>query len=312
MEFDELPDGLRVRTPAKINLYLEVGDVRGDGFHEIDSLLQTVSLHDVLEFRETDDGEISLEEKGIADREENLVHRAAVLLRESGLLPAASRRGVRIVLEKRIPQGAGLGGGSSDAAATLVALARLWDVRASVEQLSEIAARLGSDVPFFLRGGTARLRGRGEHVTPWHEVFDHESFHYVVAHPGVHVPTGKVYESLDRRRQGGFTLTVSSPLDSMTSADIVSRFARGEVFYNRLEDVTCSLYPELGDVSSRMKEEPFTAVSMTGSGAAFFGLCRDAEEADRLARRLVAGWPPETAVYAVQSEPGYRFPWLAR
>lgn len=312
MEIEELPaGGLRVRAPAKLNLYLEVSEARADGYHEIDSLFQEVTLYDLLDFRATEDGEITVEEKKIGEGERNLVYQAAVLLRERGHFPRGSRAGAHITLDKVIPRGAGLGGGSSDAAATLVALARLWGLRVSLTELASLGAELGSDVPFFLYGGTARCQGRGERVTPYHEVFDASPlFHYVIVFPAVHVTTKTVYEGLDRARGPGFTLTASSALDSMTPAENLGRLARGEVFFNRLEGITCSLFPELSRVSSRLKEEPFLAVSMTGSGSAFFGLCRGCKECTRLARKVAADGPSAVQVYAVESRPGCRFSWL--
>ena len=318
MEIETLPDGLRVRAPAKLNLYLEVGGLRPDGFHELDGIFQTISLHDELELRLRDDGRIVLEEEGIDEGERNLVHRAAVALRgASG--PRFARRGAHIRLEKRIPHGSGLGGGSSDAAATLIALARLWDIPVSLPDLREVGAGLGSDVPFFFHGGTARCRGRGERVTPWPEADAAEPFHHVIVCPGVHTSTRDVYAALDpsspsnpsSNHRAHFTLTRSSPIDSMPVAEFLDRLREGEVVFNRLEAVSCRLRPELGEVASRMKGEPFTAVAMTGSGSAFFGMCRTAGEAERLARCVAARLAPEVQVLTVQSRPSYRFPWLS-
>jgi len=306
---------LRVQTPAKLNLYLEVKERRADGFHEIDSLFQAVSLYDLLEFQATEDGTIVLEEEGIADGETNLVYRAAAAAR--ALLPRGSRAGVRISLEKRIPQGAGLGGGSSDAAATLVALARLWNLRVTRAELAAVGGELGSDVPFFLYGGTARCRGRGEEVVSYGEVFDSAPpFHYVLAYPGIHSPTKAMYEALDKSRGPEFTLTAPSALDSITAADCYSRLRRGDLFFNRLEKVGCTVYPkaypEWGGISSEMKKEGrFQTVLMTGSGSTFYGLCRSVEDATTLAEEVQQrNLGRKGKVFSVQSLPSCRFAWL--
>lgn len=347
MQIETIPDGLRVLAPAKLNLYLEVGEKREDRFHEIDGLFQCVSLFDELEFRLTKDGAIDLAEEGLGQRENNLVYRAADVLQKR-FLPG-STTGVRIRLHKRIPVGAGLGGGSSDAAATLIALAKLWKLRVSLDELRSLGAELGSDVPFFFHGGTARCRGRGERLTGYNEVFDAEApFHYVLVYPGIAVSTKAVYEALDRER-GEFTLTAPSPLDSMSPISIHELLVSGKMFFNRLECVAGGLFPELQEVASLLKEESFLKVSMTGSGSAFFGLCRDAEDASRAAdavrtrlRNAIGGQlhlgrlggsggflPPRrelgagsygsggdagisaVKVYKVRSEPSYEFSWLA-
>jgi 4-diphosphocytidyl-2-C-methyl-D-erythritol kinase len=333
VRIEDLPGGgLLARAPAKLNLYLEVGETRADGFHEIDSLLQSISLCDELEFFLRRDRAITLAEEGLSEGEENLVYRAARVLREA-CLAAGSPFGATIRLRKRIPTGAGLGGGSSDAAATLVALSKLWGLRVSLEELKAIGARLGADVAFFFHCGTSRCRGRGEHVAAYGDVFDAaEPFHYVLVYPGIHVSTGQVYEALDSARKAGdagFALTAPSPLDSMSPTSVLEKLAAGELLFNRLEGVTCRLHPELHAVAALMKKEPFLKVLMTGSGSTFFGLSRNAEEVSRIAGNLRKHLdnplqqrgddsyrPPSgdehmgVKVFEVKSQPGCRFSWL--
>lgn len=149
------------RAYAKINLTLEALGKRDDGYHDIASIVQTVSLHDTLTFEDSDGIGIDCDVPGLASGD-NLAVRASWLLRDE----AQAQRGASITLTKRIPVAAGLGGGSSDAAATLLGLNRLWDLELTREDLLPLAARLGSDVPFFLYGGTCRVSSRGERVEP--------------------------------------------------------------------------------------------------------------------------------------------------
>src|SRR4030042_6633058 len=152
---------MKYLAPAKINLVLEVLGKRDDGYHELRSLVQTISLCDVISLEPTD--VISLEcSEPVLQTSDNLAIRAAELLRQV----SGCQKGARIKLQKRIPWGAGLGGGSSDAATTLVALNRLWELKLKTSELIELAARLGSDVPFFIHGGAGLVEGRGEKVTP--------------------------------------------------------------------------------------------------------------------------------------------------
>src|SRR4030042_1811668 len=152
---------LNYPAPAKINLVLEVLGKRDDGYHEIRSLVQTISLCDVISFKPADVISLECSEPSL-QTSDNLVVQAAELLREV----SGCHKGARIKLEKRIPWGAGLGGGSSDGATTLLALNKLWKLRLKTSDLMELAARLGSDVAFFIHGGAALIEGRGEKVTP--------------------------------------------------------------------------------------------------------------------------------------------------
>ena len=149
-----------VQAPAKVNLTLEVLGKRSDGYHEIASVMQVISLFDTLSFSPSDEIKVLAEIKDL-ETQDNLVYRAAMLLRETSGMSS----GAEIRLDKQIPLAAGLGGGSSDAAATLLGLARLWGLELGEEELKVLAAQLGSDVPFFVTGGTALVEGRGERVS---------------------------------------------------------------------------------------------------------------------------------------------------
>ena len=278
MELRRVDRGITARAPAKINVWLEVGQVRPDGFHDIDSLFQAVGLWDDLEFRWRDERDIELVEEGISDREDNLVYRAARKLWDEvdGRVPG----GVSIRLTKGIPFGAGLGGGSSDVAATLVALAGLWRLDVSLERLEQLGAELGSDVSFFFHGGLARVGGRGERVRPlalprgmgWPQRFG-------IISPKVHVSTPSVYRALDARRQDPVLLTVEEGLDSMLRQGEAGQGVSGQLFFNRLERVTCDEFPQLDRCRSYLREfECFDAVLLSGSGASFFVCVLDGGE----------------------------------
>src|SRR3954469_7342886 len=155
-------DGVEVLAPAKLNLFLEVLGRRPDGYHEVETLMVAVDLFDRLTFRESPSGEITLrcDDPGLPTGSENLAVRAAERLRDE----SGRRLGAHIDLHKSIPAGAGLAGGSSDAAAALAGLDRLWDLKTRPDRLATLASGLGSDVPFFLKAGAAICRGRGERV----------------------------------------------------------------------------------------------------------------------------------------------------
>lgn len=268
---------MRIRSFAKINLGLEVLRQRPDGYHDIKTLFQWIDLHDTLSFEPLGTPEIRLsgDDPTIPWDETNLVHRAARLLQER----SGTRRGAEIRVEKRIPAGRGLAGGSGDAAMTLHSLDRLWDCRASRQDLRAMAAVLGSDVPYFLEGGLCLGEGRGEVLTP---LPDLPNLPLVLALPDFPVPTAQIYASLP-----GAALT-SDAKDSRIDGFLGTRdFGSLE---NRLEEAIFSLYPRLKEYKSLFREHGAVLSLVTGSGSAVYGLFRDREAAGEcLAEMRVRG-----------------------
>ncbi|MFW6163403.1 MAG: 4-(cytidine 5'-diphospho)-2-C-methyl-D-erythritol kinase [Planctomycetota bacterium] len=257
---------IRVRCPAKLNLFLEVVRRREDGYHDIETVMQAVDLFDDLAIEAREDGAVRLacSEPGLPTDGRNLVVRAAVALREA----TGCELGADMRLTKRIPAEAGLGGGSSDAAGALVGLNRAWGTGLGLEELSEVAAQVGSDVAFFLTGGAARCTGRGERVEAARTGGE---FYYVLVCPTVRVSTAAAYGKLR------FPLTPAERNASMA----VAALAHGDVeglgaaLFNRLEGPAFSMHPRLEDAKRRLAETGlFAGVALTGSGSALFGVCR--------------------------------------
>ncbi len=254
-----------VRCPAKVNLFLEVLRRREDGYHDLDTVMQAIDLCDELHIAPLAGTELSLEcsEPGLPADGRNLVVRAALALREH----AGYQGGARMALLKRIPMQSGLGGGSSDAAGALVGLNAAWGLGRSVEELRTVASTVGSDVAFFLYGGAARCSGRGEVVEP---LAAPAVFHYVVVCPGEGISTAEAYGRLR-------PLTSPRASASMLAACLArgSIEGAGERLFNRLEEAAFELRPGLREVKRRLAGVGvFAGVGMTGSGSAFFGLCR--------------------------------------
>jgi 4-diphosphocytidyl-2-C-methyl-D-erythritol kinase len=302
--------GIRVFAPAKINLYLEILGLRPDGYHEIDTVMQEVSLEDEIEIRAGPPAgpgspQILLEvvdEDGrpfeLGPPGENLVFRAAQLLLAS-LDPGRPRPGLTIRLRKRIPLGAGLGGGSSDAAAALAALADLLETGLEARDLLPLAARLGSDVAFFIEGGMARCRGRGEIITALPGFSEESPLHCVLAYPGFQASTSLIYKELDRQSPGRPALTRDGPLDSMSPRSLPGAFLGGDLFFNRLEPIACRVFPELESYKKEIQREPFVATLLSGSGSTFYGTTRSRPEAEAIASRLRGRIPGK--IFVVQS-----------
>ncbi|MFV1977017.1 MAG: 4-(cytidine 5'-diphospho)-2-C-methyl-D-erythritol kinase [Candidatus Scalindua sp.] len=264
------------KAPAKINLFLEILGKRNDGYHEIETIMQEIDLADNLQFEEIQE-EVKLEcsDKNIPLNQDNLVCKAAnLILKECGI-----KKGVLINLEKKIPVGAGLGGGSSDAAATLKALNLLWNVGLSDGELMEFAAKLGSDIPFFIKGGTSLCGGRGEKISP---VEVRGKMHYLVLFPHVHISTETIYKNLKidltKKRKD-----VSFFLDALRYSEVAGI---GKLLFNRLEEVVFTTYPDLLKVQSSLKIFDFCGLSISGSGSAFFGLCNDRHQAEAIKSKV--------------------------
>ena len=263
---------------AKINLHLRVLGRRADGYHEIRTVFQTVTLHDRLTFR-TLPGErleLTCDAPDIPADETNLVHRAAVRLRErSGV-----RRGAAIEIEKHIPSGGGLGGGSSNAAVALLALARLWEVEAGAAELAEIGAGLGSDVPFFLTGGTALGTGRGEQVVP---LADAAHAHLVVVSPPVKVSTAEAYKSLSAPALTKDEAAVNFYV-SHEAADFSCSLR--EALTNDFEPAVFRQFPEIERARDALIGAGARGALLSGSGSSVFGIFDSREQAARAADTL--------------------------
>lgn len=271
-----------IQAPAKVNLYLHVGGRREDGFHEIDTLFQAVSLCDQLRV-ERSAGDVTLSVRGpdLGPVEENLAVRAARLFLEE----IGSEEGVGLELTKHIPAGAGLGGGSSDAAAVLRAMNHLWSAPVSPVRLTELGARLGSDVAFFLGDSSlARGTGRGEVLHPLAPLAPAD---LVVVLPPVHVATGAAYAGLARNRTGPYTDVPPPPKLPRGWAD-VEGLAR-----NDFEGVVSGSHPEVRRSLDALRAAGARPALLSGSGAACFGVFGHEGDARAVAARLTEalGWP---------------------
>jgi 4-diphosphocytidyl-2-C-methyl-D-erythritol kinase len=258
---------------AKINLCLEVLGRRPDGMHEIRTVLQTVSLHDRLRFQPA--SEVHLHARGPLSSPDNLILRAAHLLRSA----AGVRAGVDIRWEKRIPVGAGLGGGSADAAATLRALDELWGTHLGGDALQALAGQLGADVPFFIRGGTALATGTGRDLTPLPPPPDHWLV-LAAIEAAYDRKTGEMYASLSSEDFGD-----GGPVDRMAQA-----LGRGVVPYSAVvssfERPAVKRWPVTRDALALLKQHAPLAATVTGAGPSVFGLFDSRSRAIRALREL--------------------------
>lgn len=276
-----------VPSYAKLNLFLRVAGVRPDGYHEIETVFERVSLADTITLSSAKDSSIRIRCRtpGIPRDERNLCYRAAEALRAQCGINA----GCEIGLVKRIPAGSGMGGGSSNAAATLGGLCRLWRLRISRRRLMGIAAGIGSDVPFFCLDARFALgTGRGEKVKA--VAVRTRPLYHVILVPPVHVPTKEIYARWDSSRRAELT---TFPADATMIFSALRRRdlrALSEALSNDLERVTGKAYPGINCAKEQLSQEPGVAgVLMTGSGSAVFGIFESKNAAVACARRLSRG-----------------------
>ncbi len=273
---DSNAPAIELKAYAKINLFLEILDKRDDGFHELVTVMQEVDLADSIILEETANGVfLSCDDPDIPTGEDNLICKAANLLKsESG-----TARGAKILLNKRIPVGAGLGGGSSDAACTLRGLNKLWKLGFSDNKLMDIASEIGSDVPFFINGNTAICSGRGEKISP---IKVHNEYIYVIIYPNLKISTAEIYKNLKLgltkdRKDVNFFLT------QMDSGDSV---CLGNNLFNRLSETILKTYPNLHVIINVLKKYNFCGLQISGSGSSLFGLCERRCDAEVIKKEL--------------------------
>lgn len=285
-------DRLRIAAPAKVNLYLELLRKRDDGFHEIETIMSTVSLYDQLQFSLNETGEIRLEihptdaaAEPIPTDHRNLIYRSLELLQRRAFADRGTvnkKRGMNVHLLKRIPSAAGLGGASSNAAAALVAGNRLWELGLNRAQVAEIAAEIGSDVPFFLTGGLAMCRGRGEIIETLNAP---AGLNFVIAKPPIGLSTPRVYQRCDidsPRRLSGVII------DSICHG----RAQRvGKNLFNRMQTAAAGIAVEIPMLEQAFQHLSCLGHQMSGSGSSYFGLFGDSKTARIAATRLAARWP---------------------
>jgi 4-diphosphocytidyl-2-C-methyl-D-erythritol kinase len=266
---------VRVWTPAKVNLFLEVHARRADGYHELATLMTAVSLYDTLEFTEEPTGATLLhcDHPSLSTGPDNLVRRAVELVRRH----SGRSEGVAARLWKRIPMAAGLAGGSSDAAATLAGLNRLWRLGWDREELARLGAELGSDVSFFFAAPAAWCTGRGERIEPLRLG---RSLDFVLVSPSVGLSTAEVFRG------------VTIPAEPISGEAVRRAAAAGDVrelsrrLHNRLQPAAERLCPDVAGLCARLAGLGPAGQLMTGSGSTVFALCRNPGEALTLARAL--------------------------
>lgn len=280
-EVSVLESIVKIRTPAKINWSLYVLDKRPDGYHNICSLMQCISIYDSLTLAPAD--HIELVSDVDVPAHENLVFKAAdALKKHTGI-----KKGVNITLTKEIPSGAGLGGGSSDAAAALWGLNSFWGINLGKDELKTIGAGLGADVPFFFDCPMALAEGRGEVLTPLKPGL---SYNLLLLKPDISVPTAWAYKALSSAKLTNTDSKVNNIkliYDLLISGTISSL---SENLHNDFEDVVFNEYSMIGELKNKLLNAGAVAALMSGSGSSIFGVFEESEAAEKAAGCFDGYW----------------------
>lgn len=266
-----------VKSPAKINLILKITGRRKDGYHNLATLFQMVDLCDTMTFYPLIEPKIEVTcSNGTISKKSNLAFLAAQKLWKPGL------PGVRIDIDKKIPVGAGLGGGSSNAATTLYLLNRLWKLRHSPASLRSIGKKLGADVPFFLYAPRAWATGIGDKLTRLPEA---EKFYVLLVKPMINIPTAKIYRQIGKLLKNQFRLVrISRRLKKRVSFE-----STVEMLENDLEETVSDMYPITGKVRGKLRMLGSKGVMLSGSGSTVFALFKSLSEANSVYNKLSGG-----------------------
>jgi 4-diphosphocytidyl-2-C-methyl-D-erythritol kinase len=297
-----VPRPVVVRAPSKVNLHLAVGDLRDDGYHELNTVFQALSLSDTVSVVPAETLSVTVrgeDARVVPTDSSNLVWQAAEMLAaESGRRPD-----VEIAIDKGIPVAGGMAGGSADAAATLVGLNALWQLDLSREELDGFAAKLGSDVPFSLHGGTAVGTGRGERLLP---VLSRSTFHWVLALAKVGLSTPTVFRELDRLRADGNPPRLGGPEDLMHALTTGDAATLAPLLGNDLQSAALSLNPGLRRTLRAGVAAGALAGIVSGSGPTCAFLCAEADAAVRVSAELAGAGVCRTVRVASGPVPGAR------
>jgi 4-diphosphocytidyl-2-C-methyl-D-erythritol kinase len=297
-----VPRPVVVRAPSKVNLHLAVGDQRADGYHELNTVFQALSLGDTVSVAPADALTVKVrgeDARVVPTDSRNLVWKAAEML----AIEADRRPDVEISIDKGIPVAGGMAGGSADAAATLVALNALWHLDLSREDLHSFAAKLGSDVPFALHGGTAFGTGRGERLLP---VLSRSTFHWVLALAKGGLSTPTVFRELDRLRAAGTPPKLGGADDLMHALTTGDAATLAPLLGNDLQAAALSLEPRLRRTLRAGVAAGALAGIVSGSGPTCAFLCADADAAVRVSAELAGAGVCRTVRVASGPVPGAR------
>ena len=266
----------QVHSHAKVNLYLQVLQQRDDGYHNINTLFSELEFGDNLSFTQSEKFSLTVEGIPVPTGESNLITKAYKLIRRKLGTPTSE---FKVTLEKKIPIGSGLGGGSSNAAATLTALNHLWNINLSTEEMEKMSSVLGADVPFFIQGGLQSAESIGDKLIPHPDTLS-KGMVYLLVIPQITISTQWAYDEINNYLQQDRNCSKFAPL---------SMKFNWQLFENDFEGLIISTYPEIGKIKTELKNSGADFASLSGSGSTVFGIYKNLQMAEK-ARSLFTSY----------------------
>ena len=285
---------LKLKSHAKVNLYLNIGTKLDNGYHSIESIMQTIDLFDEINLKQTDRPGIFIE----CDNPEVPIDGRSIVYRAAKILMEGSGKGINISIKKRIPLSSGLGGGSSNVATVLKGICRLLRLQLSSVQLLDIATNLGMDIPFFLEGGIALAKGRGESILPLPPIFPPVPL--ILVNPGVKISTKWAYHLFDK--------SIDNNIKNIR--DITHLLNRNEPIkpveiygsvYNSFESIISKHFPIIGQIKNRLKNLGSVATTISGSGSTIYGIFERKKDMVRIYNEIKDEYPFVCKTYTLET-----------
>ena len=276
---------IKLRSYAKLNLYLDIGEKLDNGYHNIETIFQTINLFDEINIEKLDEPEYRI----ICNNPEVPVGEESIVYRAIEIMMKGKNKGVAVSIDKKIPLAAGLGGGSSNVASILLGICNLFQIKVSISQLIAIATSLGMDIPFFIKRGTVYARGRGEILFPL--TLEDWPIHLILVNPGIAISTKWAYQAFDEDKKDDLNKPSLDINRYLSQKEMISVSKIRKYIYNRFDSIICKKYPLISKIKSQLIELGALSATISGSGPTVYGIMENEQKADEGYKKLKNQYP---------------------
>jgi len=276
---------IKLRSYAKLNLYLDIGEKLDNGYHNIETIFQTINLFDEIKIEKLNEPtyRIVCNNPEVPVGEESIVYQAIEILMKG------KNKGVAVSIDKKIPLASGLGGGSSNVASILLGICKLFQIKVRFSQLIAIATSLGMDIPFFIERGTVYARGRGEILFPL--TLEDRPIHLILVNPGIAISTKWAYQAFDEDKKDDLNKPILDIDRYINQKDVMSISKIRKYIYNRFDSIICKKYPLISKIKSQLIELGALSATISGSGPTVYGVMENEQKADEVYKKLKNQYP---------------------
>ncbi|HKK83001.1 MAG TPA: 4-(cytidine 5'-diphospho)-2-C-methyl-D-erythritol kinase [Atribacterota bacterium] len=276
---------IKLKSYAKLNLYLDIGEKLDNGYHNIETIFQTINLFDEINIEKLDEPEYRI----ICNNPEVPVGEESIVYRAIEIMMKGRNKGVAVSIDKKIPLASGLGGGSSNVASILLGICNLFQTKVSISQLIIIATSLGMDIPFFIERGTVYARGRGEVLFPL--TLEDRPIHLILVNPGIAISTKWAYQAFDEDKKDDLNKPSLDINRYLSQKEMISVSKIRKYIYNRFDSIICKKYPLISEIKSQLIELGALSATISGSGPTVYGVMEDEQKADEVYKKLKNQYP---------------------